>query len=238
MDKKISSMETPTEIPFGQHNIPTEAEFMEEAKEMLNLAKKIDKSVIFGDKEVLESKAIRIVEEDYEKPELKKTFSEILRSGQKDEPKTDDDEKPSEPTEIEKKFSWEDPECVERLKSIWDDPDYWEPQDLNGEIKVDFENCGEWFYCCYGEKFPAKSHYWPTKQTERAKPVLRRHRCMKKRYEKWTNKMIELGKIRGRRLAAKTRRKALEKKELERRKQVGEKTPKKVPGGPKNSKRK
>ena len=47
-------METPTEIPFGQHKLPTEAEFMEEAKEMLNLAKKIDKSVIFGDKEVLE----------------------------------------------------------------------------------------------------------------------------------------------------------------------------------------
>ena len=47
-------METLTEIPFGQHKIPTEAEFMEEAKEMLNLAKKMDKSVIFGHKEVLE----------------------------------------------------------------------------------------------------------------------------------------------------------------------------------------
>ena len=79
---------------------------------------------------------------------------------------------------------------------------------------------------------------WPTKQLERAKPVVRRHKCLKKRYEKWTNKMIDLGKIRGRRLAAKARRKAAEKKELERRKQVGEKTPKKLPGGHKNSKRK
>ena len=47
-------METPTEIPFGQHIIPTEGEFMVEAQEMLNLAKKMDKSIIFGKKEVYE----------------------------------------------------------------------------------------------------------------------------------------------------------------------------------------
>ena len=54
MNKKIPSMETPIEIPFGQHIIPTEGEFMVEAQEMLNLAKKMDKSIIFGKKEVYE----------------------------------------------------------------------------------------------------------------------------------------------------------------------------------------
>ena len=47
-------METPIEIPFGQHMTPSQAEFMVEAQEMLNLAKKMDKSIIFGKKEVYE----------------------------------------------------------------------------------------------------------------------------------------------------------------------------------------
>jgi len=48
----------------------------------------------------------------------------------------------------EKKFSWTDPESVEKLQNIWSG----EPE--VGAIQIDWDKCGTWYYCCFGPDFP------------------------------------------------------------------------------------
>ena len=124
-----------------------------------------------------------------------------------------------------KKFSWDDPESVEKLQNIWNA----EPE--VGAIHIDWDRCGQWYYCCFGPDFPpiSQRNYhkkifsgkiilldWRARQAERPIPKEKPHKCKRKEFQAWNARMIKRGQLRKK----KREEKELATKELDRRKLI------------------